>query len=296
MTQRTRRRATHLIVSLGMAGILLGLGGCSAGATAGSAPAGTSVSDSGVPESATRVPAEGKPSAAGDRQIARSASIALTVSNAVATAADLGRIAARFGGSITTESLALDTAERQTSFVVVSVPAARLDEALGAVAELGEVTSRVIDSSDVTDAVVDVDARVKTLRESIERLQALMKRAGSVADIAAVESELTSRQATLESLLAQQKALKGLVENSLITVSLTVRDTARPGTQSGFLPGLAAGWEALLAAGRVLLTLLGAALPFLGVAVIVGTPLLVWRRRRRAAKVAAQETPSETTE
>ncbi|MGB7963562.1 MAG: DUF4349 domain-containing protein [Propionicimonas sp.] len=240
------------------------------------------------------VPADGKTPTAGERQIARSASVSITVNNAMDAASELARLAASLGGSITSESLSLDTERAQVSYVVMSVPAARLDEALSSLAGLGEITSRVIESSDVTDAVVDVDARIKTLRESIARLQALMKRAGSVADIAAVESQLTSRQSDLESLLAQQKALGTMVEKSPITVSLTVRDTAQPPTQRGFLPGLAAGWDALLATGRILLTVVGAILPFLGAALIVAAPLWYWRRRRRrAAKAKAGASESE---
>ena len=298
MMPRVRRRSAFRLISVGMAGLLLaGFGGCSAGVS--SAPATSTVT---TDESVDRmgggpVPADGKTPTVGERKIARSASVSITVNNAMDAASELARLAASLGGSITSESLSLDTERAQMSYVVVSVPAARLDEALSSLAALGEITSRVIESSDVTDAVVDVDARIKTLRESIARLQALMKRAGSVADIAAVESQLTSRQSDLESLLAQQKALGTMVEKSLITVSLTARDTAPPATQRGFLSGLAAGWDALLATGRILLTGVGASLPFLGVALIVATPVWYWlRRRRRAPKVAGSESEKPAPE
>lgn len=292
MKPRVRRRSAYRLISLGMAGLLLAwFVGCSAGSGAGSAPANTTVT---TDESADRlgggpVPADGKTPTAGERMIARSASVSVTVTDVMVAAGELARLAASLGGSVTSESLGLDTERAQVSYVVLSVPAARLDEALSSLAGLGEITSRVIESSDVTDAVVDVDARIKTLRESIARLQALMKRAGSVADIAAVESQLTTRQADLESLLAQQKALSTMVEKSLITVSLTPRDTATPAAQRGFLAGLAAGWDALLATGQILLTVAGAILPFLGAALIVAAPLGYWlRRHRRAARAAAR--------
>lgn len=294
MMPRVRRRSAYRLISLGVAGLLLaGFGGCAAGV--GSAPATSTVT---TDESADRlgggpVPADGKTPTAGSRQIARSASVSITVNNAMDTARELARLAASLGGSITSESLSLDTERAQFSYVVVSVPAARLDEALNSLAGLGEITSRVIESSDVTDAVVDVDARIKTLRESIARLQALMRRAGSVADIAAVESQLTARQSDLESLLAQQKTLGSMVEKSSITVTLTVRDTAVPATQRGFMSGLAAGWDALLATGRILLTGVGAILPFLGAALIVAAPVWYWLRRRRHAAPKAAGVESE---
>jgi len=126
------------------------------------------------------------------------------------------------------------------------------------------------------------------MRESIARLQALMRRAGTLTEIAAIEAELTRRQADLESLLAQQKVLAQLVEQSSISVTLMTRRQAEGISSGGFVSGLQAGWAAFLSAGRWLLTILGASLPFLLAAAVIVTPLLWWRRRHHGRRPRAK--------
>jgi hypothetical protein len=158
------------------------------------------------------------------------------------------------------------------------------------IAGLGEVRSRTVESVDVTDAVVDVESRVKTMRESIARLQELMRRAGSVSDIAQVESELTQRQADLEALLAQQAALAQRVATSPVSVTLVTPDTVSEDGPRGFLAGLESGWQTMLASGVVVLTIVGALLPWQVLAALVAVPLLLWRRRRVARARGPQPT------
>lgn len=261
------------------AGLILVLTGCSAG---GSAPAGAP-----YPEAPDQ-PAAPQPSAEpGERQIARTAFIALVVEDVEQVAAELREVAEAVGGIVTAERISLpgegEDWPGDYSELVVSVPADRLEESLGLIGGLGEVRQRSIESVDVTDAVLDVDARVKTMRESIARLQELMSRAGSVAEIAQVEAELSQRQADLESLLAQQKSLQNRVVMTPITIGLYPPERANEAGAVGFVGGLLLGWNSLVSAGKVALTMLGVLLPWLAVAAVVIVPFVWWRRRRRAS-------------
>lgn len=226
-----------------------------------------------------------------DRKIARTASLTVVVDDVTAAADQIRSIASTLAGTVTSESLQIDrTSERwpgSGSTVVVSVPAAGLDKAIDLLASVGTVEGRSVESVDVTDSVVDTEARIATLRASIKRLQDLMERAGSVADIAAVEMELTNRQSDLESMLAQQKSLNGMVESSTVTISLVTRSEVTPTVVTGFLPGLQAGWQGLILATQAGLTVLGMLLPFLAVLAAVVTPLVWWRRSRKAARARA---------
>ena len=258
-----------------VAGFMLVFAGCSAGGAAAPAEGG------GMPQTEPSAPAPG------DRQIARTASVSLVVTDVESTAGKLRQLAESVGGLVTWESISLPApggrGSQSYSEVVISVPADRLDEVLGLVGTLGEVRDRSVESVDVTDAVLDVDARVKTLRESIARLQELMSRAGSVTEIAAVEAELSQRQADLESMLAQQKNLQNRVAMAPITVGLYPPDLADQAGRSGFLGGLTAGWSALVTTGEVALTAVGYLLPWLVLLAVIGAPLIWWRRRRRAS-------------
>lgn len=271
------------------AGLILALTGCAAG---GSAPAGAPYPEApDQPEAQPTTPP-------GERQIARTASITLVVEDVEQVAGELRQVAESVGGIVTSESISLPGQGEDWpggySAVVVSVPAERLEESLGLIGGLGEVRQRSIESVDVTDSVLDVDARVKTMRESIARLQELMSRAGSVAEIAQVESELSQRQAELESLLAQQKSLQNRVAMTPITVGLYPPERANEAGAMGFVGGLLAGWNSLVTAGQVALTVLGVLLPWLALVAVVGVPLLWWRRRRRAAGSAtAKDQPDD---
>lgn len=288
---RPARLAAALVAALAF--VLLG--GCSGGSPAsGEAPAGAPAQPAEEP-----IPDDGgapqAPTLPGDRQLARSATVTLEVTEVERAAAELRRVALLMGGMVTSEvvSLPTDSAPRDydTSRLVLTVPAERLEETLTLVAGLGEVRARTIESVDVTDSVVDVESRVKTMRESIARLQALMARAGSVSDIAQVEAELTQRQAELEALLAQQASLAQQVATSPVAVTLVTAETVVEDGPRGFLAGLESGWDTMVASGVIALTIVGALLPWLALVAVVAVPIWLWRRRRAAARAARQPAP-----
>jgi hypothetical protein len=233
------------------------------------------------------------------QQITRSATMTVVVSDESAAATRLRAIATAHGGVVTTENVVSggDKSYYATSTIVLSVPADELDGALTDIAAVGEVTLRTIQSTDVTAKVADVGSRITTMRASIARMQELLTRAGSVTEIAQVETELTNREADLESLLAQQKALAQRVAQSPITVTLTRVAVVEPNPvpETGFVAGLKAGWHALKVFGVALLTVVGALLPFLAVLALIGAPV-VWLVRRRGGarpKVAAESNHRE---
>ncbi|MCL1838090.1 MAG: DUF4349 domain-containing protein [Propionibacteriaceae bacterium] len=295
-----RKKGIRLVAGLLLAGIAVTTG-CSAPMDTGySGPAnapnepGDVLHDSmPAPAAPRRAPEYGE---GDDRMIARTSSIRLVVDDIEVTAKALREVAARLKGSVTAESLSLpEVGNYGSSHVEVTVPAAQLDEALALMAELGRVTDRRIDSQDVTDEVVDVDARVRTMQESIKRLQELMSQTGSIADIARVESELTQRQADLESLLSRQKSLSQRVATTPISVELRTVSAVEPLSNSGFLSGLLAGWGVMVDSAVVAITVIGALLPWLALTALILGPIIVVRRSRRnsAAKAATPVPPTE---
>lgn len=104
--------------------------------------------------------------------------------------------------------------------VTIRIPADRFDEFVEQLAEIGDVEYLNINAMDVTTQVRDIDARVAALQTSIERLKDLQSQAGTVTDLVAIESELTTRQAELDSLLSQQAYLKDQVAMSTLSVNI----------------------------------------------------------------------------
>jgi hypothetical protein len=154
-----------------------------------------------------------------------------------------------------------------------------------------------VSTQDVTQQVIDVQSRLKTQQASVDRVRALLAQATTIAQIVSIESELTQREADLESMEAQLRGLADLTSLSTITVTLLGPDAKvvpKPKPKSGgFFGGLKAGWHTFLDSLKVLLTVIGAILPF---AIVIGVPVwaVVWFTRRRRPTAAAA-TGSTTT-
>ncbi len=113
-----------------------------------------------------------------------------------------------------------DTEGLDYANVTIRIPADRFDEFVEQLAGIGDVEYVNISAMDVTTQVRDIDARVLALQTSIERLKDLQSQAGTVTDLVTIESELTTRQAELDSLLSQQNYLKDQVAMSTLTVNI----------------------------------------------------------------------------
>lgn len=255
----------------------------------GAAADGTVTKADGNPEAAP-APA-GQPDTTLTPKLARTAQVSLTVPDVEGAAVKLRALAASVAGQVTAENLVTeldtDAKQRLTSVMVISVPADRLDSTLEQLKSIGTVTSRVISSEDVTTQVADIDSRITTLNDSILRLRELWRKAGTVRELADLESQITDRISERDSLVAQQRALAGRVASSPITISLTTPEPPGELETTGFLGGLLAGWNALISSSRVLMTILGAVLPFAAVVAVIVIPVLVWRRRARARSASA---------
>lgn len=173
--------------------------------------------------------------------------------------------------------------------LTLRVPAAKFASVVEQVAELGKRQRQEISTEDVTEETIDLDARITTQRARVENARRLLGEAQSISDLVSLENELARREADLASLEAKQRRLADLTALSSIVVSLVGPDAATEDEASafGFVAGLEGGWKVFLISGTVLLTVLGAVLPWLLLlGVPVGTTVWLLRRRSRPALVA----------
>jgi hypothetical protein len=166
------------------------------------------------------------------------------------------------------------------------VPAESFEKALDGLAELGTVRHREQSVEDVTTQVIDVAARVKAQRASVESIEQLLSRATTIGDIMSIERQLSSRQAELDSLEQQQKYLADQTSLSTIQVTLTRPAAHDDSDDAGLLGGLADGWNALGWTAVAVVTVIGAVLPFAAVLALLGVPVLLLVRRRRVVEPA----------
>lgn len=119
------------------------------------------------------------------------------------------------------QSSSLDAAGDEGS-VTLRVPPdalAALRETLGRVAVPGRSVREQLQRTDVTDALADLDARVRVARATETRLLALLEqRTGTLSDVLAVERSLAEQRTTIEQLESEQRAAHGRVDLATVEV------------------------------------------------------------------------------
>ncbi|MFJ3659125.1 DUF4349 domain-containing protein [Streptomyces sp. NPDC090119] len=265
-----------------LAGVLLAaslaLAGCSE--SGGDSKASTADAPTAAPGAGGGAYEDGKSARRAPRltpSVIRTASLEVEVRDVPGALAKARQVTEDAGGYVGEESTDRDDDGSERTRVVLRVPAERYEEVLGSLQGTGKLLRRTARAQDVTDQVVDVDSRITSQRASVARVRKLMDRAEKLSDVVALEGELSSREADLEALLAQQASLKDRTGLATITLSLAGKG-AHPAADDdtpGFLDALSGGWHAFLTMLRWIALVVGAVLPF---AALLALLVFLWRR------------------
>jgi hypothetical protein len=298
-TTRPGRTRPGAVAGLMIGSVLLGgglfLAGCSAGTSSGAARSAAQAAGpangeaAAVPSamaSAPRAADQGNPGgqdAATTVRLAPASSIIYTAQLTVraadvsAAAAQADRIAAAAGGYIASETMSAnpDHPSEATASVQLKIPVASYPDTLSQLARgLGTRLALQQQAQDVTQRVADVNSQVTSDQAAIAQLRALLRHAGSVADLLSVQNQINSEEASLESMQAQQRALSHQVSYATVTLTLlgpkakpAVHREKPPPTLAG---GFGAGWRALRITVSWTLAFLGAVAPFAVILAVVG--------------------------
>lgn len=299
-----RTRTVRYSVAAGVLVAMTGLAGCSgdgggtsdstsAVATAPDAAAGARGLKSG--DTADTASPEVSQAAVRKTSVVKTGEISLVGKDLSKVRGEVDDLLTAVGGTVGDEHTTNDKHGRiERSTLVLRVPVGRFEAAKDALERLGTLKSSTESAEDVTTEVIDVTERVQTLQNSLDRLQRFQRSAQDVKDLIRFEEDITRRQSELQSLKAQQSYLADQTSMSTITLRLSTPKTyvAKPGAldDAGFLSGLKGGWHALVGLLVVVLTVVGALVPFLVVGAVIGVPAWValralLRRRRTAAPV-----------
>nr|WP_232786710.1 DUF4349 domain-containing protein [Mycolicibacterium aurum] len=234
------------------------------------------------------------------RDVVKSASMTLTVPNPSSAADKAAVIVEQADGRVDsrTEDAGSGTGRAVTS-IVLRVPVAKLDGVMRELKALGTVETATTTADDVTAQRVDLDARIRALQTSVDRLLAIMRDAADPDVLITAEGALSERQAELDSLRAQREALGDQISYSTVNVSFYAEQVGGPAPKEyeGFFGQVERGWDAMVAVAGAAILLLGLMLPWLGVLVVVGAVLIVvirWAMRRPVpAPVPVSASPAE---
>jgi hypothetical protein len=208
------------------------------------------------------------------------------------------------GGFIANSNVWRDEGHQRAS-VTVRVPAEKLDQALSQFRGLAvEVESESLDSQDVTEEYVDLQARLKNeQRTEAELLELLDSRSetGKTADILEVHRELGQVRSRIEQIQGRLNYLNNLSSMATVSITLTPDALQQPVVVAGWRPRGTA-LNAFRTLQRTLQFFGDFAIVFfvliLPVVLVVAIPLVIlffivraiWRRvrRRRTEQKASQ--------
>jgi len=188
-----------------------------------------------------------------------------------------GRVSSRFDYSPT------DFGSPSAS-LELRIPADALESTIKKISAVGDIQESSINSFDVALQKVDLDARIEVLSAAQERLATLLTEAETTADIVAIESALSERQAELYSLTSQREYLSDQTLFATVMVNFQTPADALPRNPDGFVDGLAQGWQSILAFFAGTIVWAGILLPWLGLVAVVSVIALVVRRLRARTK------------
>lgn len=211
-----------------------------------------------------------------ERKIIKEGSIRFETSSVIETQKEIRKIVAELGGYIGNENS--NNYEGIIEYSLTArVPEDKFNTLIDKVSSLAEkVESKNINSSDVTEEFIDVEARIKTKKELEARYKEILKKANRVDEILNIEREMGNLRAEIESLEGRMNYLKNRISLSTLNITFYEKVSAPFGFFSKVKQALHNGWQALLWFIIILISLW----PFILLILIVLFIILKFRKKK----------------
>jgi hypothetical protein len=231
--------------------------------------------------------------------VIRTATLAVVAKQFEGVRAAVEAIVSQANGFVDHLSITGDTSSARSLGATLRVPGNRMAAALEKLRQLGQVVEDTQGSEDVTDQLVDLDARLANARATEQRLADILRnRTGKLSDVLEVEREIARVRLDIERMDAEKANMNRRV--SYATITLTVSEERKVSIDAGPLSlgtrlriaaadGIEAGFETIF--GAVLFVLRSGPVLLLWAAAAAGAWLIV--RRTISRRQGFQSTASE---
>ncbi len=219
------------------------------------------------------------------RMLVRKVRMDLAVSKVHKARGEVERLTREAGGYVHSGAYEVEHKRRHWS-AILKVPPPALPKVLRSLRAVGRVERESLDTVEVTAAVMDVRARLKSHRTAEGRLQKIAsQKTASVEELLSVEKELVRLRSKIEQLEATERRYAGSVGLATITIALRPKRAVAiaPSAWARVSGAFAAGLRHLFDFLVLLAVALGHLWPFLLLLLAISVALFRLRRLIRKA-------------
>lgn len=167
----------------------------------------------------------------------------------------------------------------------VCVPAEKLDEFLDFLEKSGTITSKNVETADVTDDYTDTESQIKALETEEKALLGILEKCENVQDTMNVQERLTSVRGELESLKSQKKNYDQRIAYSEVLINISEVERVKK-TPTSFGSQVSEKFsESLYNIGQFFRNLgvfvLGASPYFIIAAVVIVVAVIIIKKKRK---------------
>jgi hypothetical protein len=268
-------------------------------AAGGQQAAGEAVPPGGVAKDGAGNNGAGDPvatNAPAKRHIIFTSTLDIIVKDLDAAVPDVEKLVAGHKGYVAKSEIKGDTGTRRTATYTLRVPAESFKPLNEGLLALGTPERNAVDSQDVTEEYVDVQARLKNLKNEEETLNKLLKDSATRAEVLQTREQIRQIRGDIERAQARLDYLSKLT--ALSTVHLTLREIKdyKPPTAPTFGNRVSdtfeKSWEGLVGFGEGVVLVAVALTPWLPILVPV-LLALIWAIRKLVRLSREQEAEAE---
>ncbi len=224
------------------------------------------------PSSNAAAAAQGTASQIAPSMLIRTGSASIEVENLDPAIIKVRQLATQLGGYVANSSISGGRNQIRSATLELKIPAARYDQAVSGLGDIGRVENVNTNVEDVGEEFVDISARVANAKRLEERLVSLLAtRTGRLEDVLAVERELARVRQEIERYEGRLRYLR--TRAAVSTLSVTVHEPApllgqNPG-ENPILAALKQAWRNFVGFIAWLIASLGVLIPA-GVILLLG--------------------------
>ncbi len=205
-----------------------------------------------------------------------------------------------FGGYVEEQSIyngsSKATYRNRYASLTIRIPAEKLDEFVGSMAQISNVTSKNETTENITLSYIATESRIKALETEQTRLLELLAMAESMEDLLQIEARLTDVRAELEQVTSQLRLYDNQVSYGTVHLNLNeVVDYTQVEEPEGFFERIGNGFvKSLKNLGNILketVIFLIVSIPYLLIPAAVATAVILLSRRSRKKKNQKNDTP-----